>query len=48
MTVAKYESKFTELSRFATHMIDDEYRKARRFEKGLMPIIRSQISALKL
>ena len=41
MTVAKYESKFTELSRFATHMIDDESRKAKRFERGLRPAIRS-------
>ena len=48
LTVAKYESKFTELSRFATHMIDDEYRKARRFERGLRPAIRSRISVLKL
>ena len=47
LTVAKYESKFTELSRFAMHMID-EYRKARRFERGLRPAIRSRISALKL
>ena len=29
-------------------MIDDEYRKARRFERGLRPAIRSRISALKL
>ncbi|CAL9098461.1 unnamed protein product [Musa textilis] len=36
MTVTKYESKFTELSRFATHMTDDEFRKARRFERGLL------------
>ena len=48
LIVAKYESKFTELSRFATHMIDDEYRKARRLERGLRPAIRSRISVLKL
>uniref|UniRef100_A0A804JW91 Uncharacterized protein n=1 Tax=Musa acuminata subsp. malaccensis TaxID=214687 RepID=A0A804JW91_MUSAM len=34
--------------RFATHMTDDESRKARRFERGLRPAIRSRMSALKL
>ena len=48
MTVAKYESKFTELSRFATHITDDEIRKAQKFERGLRPAIRSRILALKL
>ncbi|CAD5168201.1 unnamed protein product, partial [Musa acuminata subsp. malaccensis] len=48
LTVAKYDSKFTELSRFATHITDDEIRKAKKFERGLRPAIRSRISALKL
>ncbi|CAL9130901.1 unnamed protein product, partial [Musa textilis] len=48
LTVAKYEAKFTELSRFATHITDDESRKIKKFERGLKPTIRSQISVLKL
>ncbi|XP_018685045.2 uncharacterized protein LOC103995568 isoform X2 [Musa acuminata AAA Group] len=48
LTVAKYEAKFIELSRFATYITDDESRKAKRFERGLKPAIRSWISVLKL
>ncbi|XP_028057444.1 uncharacterized protein LOC114261372 [Camellia sinensis] len=35
MSVAEYESKFTELARYAPHMVDTEYKKARKFEGGL-------------
>ncbi|XP_028089930.1 uncharacterized protein LOC114290259 [Camellia sinensis] len=35
MTVAEYEAKFTELARCAPHMVDTEYKKARKFEGGL-------------
>ncbi|XP_028061116.1 uncharacterized protein LOC114264636 [Camellia sinensis] len=35
MSVAEYESKFTELARCAPHMVDTEYKKARKFEGGL-------------
>ncbi|XP_028071506.1 uncharacterized protein LOC114273886 [Camellia sinensis] len=32
MSVAEYEAKFTELARFAPHMVDTDYKKARKFE----------------
>ncbi|XP_028081967.1 uncharacterized protein LOC114283358 [Camellia sinensis] len=35
MTVAEYESKFTQLARFVTYVISIEARKARKFETGL-------------
>ncbi|XP_028095441.1 uncharacterized protein LOC114295390 [Camellia sinensis] len=35
MTVAEYKAKFTELARFAPHMVDTDYKKARHFEGGL-------------
>jgi len=47
-SVLKYEAKFTELSRFAKSAIADEADKARRFEKGLRPALRSRLSVLNL
>ena len=35
MTVSQYEAKFAELSRFATHLVDDEARMSRMFLRGL-------------
>ncbi|XP_028073979.1 uncharacterized protein LOC114276377 [Camellia sinensis] len=35
MSIAEYEAKFTELARFAPHMMDTDYKKARKFEGGL-------------
>ncbi|XP_028065874.1 uncharacterized protein LOC114268839 [Camellia sinensis] len=35
MSVAEYEAKFTELARYAPHMVDTDYKKARKFEGGL-------------
>ncbi|KAF5468684.1 hypothetical protein F2P56_012821 [Juglans regia] len=35
MTVHQYAARFTELSRFATYLIPDEEKKARKFEQGL-------------
>ena len=37
MSVEEYAAKFNELARFATHQVDTEARKARRFEQGLKP-----------
>ena len=37
MTVAEYETKFTQLSRFASKLISSEERKAFRFLEGLSP-----------
>ncbi|CAL5360879.1 unnamed protein product [Camellia sinensis] len=35
LTVAEYEAKFIELAQFALHMVDTDYKKARKFEGGL-------------
>lgn len=39
MSVVDYERKFNQLSRYATHLVDTEPKKARRFELGLRPEI---------
>ena len=48
MTVAAYEAKFAELSRFGPHLIDTEIRKARKFERGLKPGLRSRVVGMRL
>lgn len=48
MSVAKYESKFTELARYAPHMVDTGYKKARKFEGGLNVEILDRINVMKL
>ncbi|GMP22048.1 hypothetical protein CsSME_00000233 [Camellia sinensis var. sinensis] len=48
MTVAEYEAKFTELARFAPHVIDTDYKKARHFEGGLRSDILERVNVLKL
>ncbi|XP_028075804.1 uncharacterized protein LOC114278026 [Camellia sinensis] len=48
MTVAEYESKFTQLARFATYVIPTEARKARKFEAGLDVEIKDMLEVLKL
>ncbi|XP_028052079.1 uncharacterized protein LOC114256624 [Camellia sinensis] len=35
MSVAEYEAKFTELAKFAPHIVDTDYKKAQKFEGGL-------------
>ena len=47
-SVAEYETKFTELARYAPHMVDTEYKKARKFEGGLNVAILDRINVLKL
>ena len=42
--MAAYEAKFSELSRFAPHMIATEAMKAKKFERGLRPYLRSHVS----
>ncbi|KAL8512402.1 hypothetical protein ACS0TY_018765 [Phlomoides rotata] len=44
MTVAEYERKFSDLSRFAHHLVDTELKKSRRFRNGLRPEIRNVLS----
>ena len=48
MSVAEYESKYTELTRYAPHMLDTDYKKARKFEGGLNVEILDRINVLKL
>ena len=44
MLVAKYEAKSTELDRFALHMVDTNYKKARKFEGGLQNAILEKVN----
>ena len=39
LTVAQYEARFIELSKFAEYMVDSEEKKVRRFLRGLRPNI---------
>ena len=48
MSVGEYETKFTELARYAPHMVDSDYKKARKFEGGLNVEILDRINVLKL
>ncbi|GMH06274.1 hypothetical protein Nepgr_008114 [Nepenthes gracilis] len=47
-SVAEYDSKFTELSRYTPFMVEDEERKVRRFFQGLRDDIRRHLSTLTL
>ncbi|XP_026428958.1 uncharacterized protein LOC113324893 [Papaver somniferum] len=48
MTVAQYQAKFEELSRFATHLVENEELKAFKFQEGLRPSIKGRLSILKI
>ncbi|MBG9689342.1 hypothetical protein ABD91_00070, partial [Lysinibacillus sphaericus] len=48
MTVSQYEAKFAELSRFASHLVDNEERMTRMFLRGLKPEIRQHLVSHKL
>ena len=48
LTVAQYEAKFTELSRFTPQLIATEEEKALKFQDGLKPYLNNKISILKL
>lgn len=43
-TVTAYEAKFTELARFAPHIVVDEPIRARKFLRGLRPNIRTRFT----
>ncbi|TYK15233.1 uncharacterized protein E5676_scaffold892G00030 [Cucumis melo var. makuwa] len=45
MTVAEYEKKYTELSKYATRVIEDEVERYKRFEEGLREEIRTSVTA---
>ncbi|KAA0035225.1 DNA/RNA polymerases superfamily protein [Cucumis melo var. makuwa] len=44
MTVTKYEKKYTELSKYATRVIEDEVERCKRFEEGLQEEIRTPVT----
>ena len=48
LTVAQYETRFTELSRFAEYIMDSEVKKVSRFVRRLRPTIQSQLAVLML
>ena len=48
MSVAEYEAKFTELSRFVPEFVSTEEKKARRFQQGLKPWIQNRVAILEL
>ncbi|XP_028110416.1 uncharacterized protein LOC114308919 [Camellia sinensis] len=47
-SVAEYEAKFTELARFAPHMVDTNYKKAQKFDGGLDLEVFDRVGVLKL
>ena len=48
MTFGEYEKKFTELSRFMGEYVDSEEKRAKRFQQGLKPCLRSRVPAFEL
>ncbi|KAL8134392.1 hypothetical protein AgCh_009426 [Apium graveolens] len=48
MSVPENEVKFSELSRFVPEYVNTEAKKAKRFQQGLKPWIRSQIAMLEI
>ncbi|KAK6119839.1 hypothetical protein DH2020_046412 [Rehmannia glutinosa] len=46
MTVLDYERKFNQLSHYATHLVDTDQKKAKRFVAGLRPELSGVISVL--
>ncbi|XP_028109694.1 uncharacterized protein LOC114308326 [Camellia sinensis] len=47
-TVVEYEAQFADLARFAPHMVDTDYKKARKFEERLWSAILDRVNMLKL
>ncbi|KAI3928031.1 hypothetical protein MKW98_023632 [Papaver atlanticum] len=48
MTVAQYQAKFEELSRFAPHLVENEELEPFKFQEGLKPSIKGRLSVLKI
>ncbi|XP_057779913.1 uncharacterized protein LOC130998515 [Salvia miltiorrhiza] len=48
LTVLEYEQKFTQLARFAPHLVDTDEKKAWTFENGLRPEIGGHLAALNI
>ncbi|MQL72510.1 hypothetical protein Taro_004835 [Colocasia esculenta] len=45
MTVLEYEARFSELSKYAPYVIEDERRKTKKFVLGLKPSLRTRLVA---
>ncbi|MQL90465.1 hypothetical protein Taro_023055 [Colocasia esculenta] len=45
MTVLEYEARFSELSKYAPHIMADERRKTKKFVMGLKPSLRTRLVA---
>ncbi|MQM21987.1 hypothetical protein Taro_055034 [Colocasia esculenta] len=45
MTVLEYEARFSELSKYAPHIVEDERRKTKKFLMGLKPSLRTRLVA---
>ncbi|XP_074342240.1 uncharacterized protein LOC141679718 [Apium graveolens] len=48
MSVAEYEAKFTELSRFIPYHVDTDEKKAKQFQQGLKPYIQNRIAVFEI
>ncbi|XP_074368990.1 uncharacterized protein LOC141708980 [Apium graveolens] len=48
MSVAEYEAKFTELSRFVLYHVDTDEKKVKRFQQGLKPYIQNHIAVFEI
>ncbi|MQL73006.1 hypothetical protein Taro_005339 [Colocasia esculenta] len=45
LTVLEYEARFSELSKYAPHIVEDERRKTKKFVMGLKPSLRTRLVA---
>ncbi|MQL89838.1 hypothetical protein Taro_022428 [Colocasia esculenta] len=45
MTVLEYEARFSELSKYAPHIVEDEHRKTKKFVMGLKPSLQTRLVA---
>ncbi|XP_074346752.1 uncharacterized protein LOC141685558 [Apium graveolens] len=48
MTVGEYEKRFTELARFIGDYVDTDEKRAKRFQQGLKPWLRSRVTSFEL
>ncbi|XP_074327531.1 uncharacterized protein LOC141665447 [Apium graveolens] len=48
LSVTDYEAKFTELARFVPEQVDTDEKRAKRFQQGLKPWIRSRVAVFEL
>lgn len=48
LTLVEYEAKFTELSRFVPEFVSTEEKRAKRFQLGLKPWIRTRVAPFEL